>query len=135
VAASAPAVARLPYKFDAKAVIPTDNKNRERDAKVLLFDGKATLSDRNDVVYFTMPLDAVVGVYSSGGKQPMWISPSGPAELKVDTGALGFINRGRNWLVVHTKTASLILRVEDAEKKGAINALEDYTGHKVDRIE
>jgi len=124
-----------PFVFDAKAVVVEGGKNRERDAKALLSDGKITVTEKNDSVIAAIPYGTIVGLTHSNSKQPLWNSPGGPAELvKVEGGAFGFFKGGRNWLAVRTKDTSLVLRVSDEEVRRVIAALEERTRQKVERV-
>src|SRR5581483_10835636 len=61
VAASAAATPPKPapslpsYAFEAKTVVVDNGKNRERDAKIMLADGKMTISDRDDQPLVSVP--------------------------------------------------------------------------------
>jgi serine/threonine protein kinase len=124
-----------PFVFDAKAVVVDGGKNREHDAKVLLSDGRVTVTEKNNRVVTVVPYGAVLALSNSNSKQPLWNSPSGPAEVvKVEGGAFGFLKGGRNWVVLLTKDASVVLRVNDDEVGRVIAAIEDRTGRKAERI-
>jgi serine/threonine-protein kinase len=124
-----------PFLFDAKAVVADGDKNRERDAKAVIADGHITVTEKNDKVIASIPVDTIVGITYSNSRQPRWNSPAGPADvLKVEGGAFGFLKGGRNWIALRTKDTSLVLRVDDADTRRTITALEERTGHTVDRV-
>ena len=104
-----------PFVFDAKAVVADAGKNRERDVIVQLADGKVTVSDKNHALVTTVRIARCLASAIPRSKQPLWNSPSGPAEvLKVDGGALRFLKGntigrlkgGRHWLALRTTDAS-----------------------------
>ena len=113
------------------------DKRRERDATVLVADGTVTVTDKekNGTALYTIPIDSVVGMTYSNSRQPLWNSPSGPAEaMKVETGAFGFLKGGRNWFGLQTKESLLVLRVDD-EAVGRVTAgLQERTGLTLQRL-
>ena len=139
-AAAAASIPHVPtsgstYTFEAKAVVVDNGKNRERDAKVVLAGTKMAVSDKEGLALFTVPFDSIEAIYVSNGKQPMWMSPVGPAEaMKVEGGALGFLKGGRNWLVTETKAATYVLQVDDQQMRSALQAFQEHSGRKVERI-
>jgi hypothetical protein len=128
--------AALPvFFFDAKTVVSEAGKNREHDTRVLLADGKVTVTEKNDRVITSLPFADVVAMSVSNSKQPLWNSPQGPAELmKVEAGKLGFLKGGRNWLGLRTADATLVMRVDDDDLRSIIAAIEARTGKKVVRV-
>jgi serine/threonine-protein kinase len=139
-APSAPARAAVlttPFRFDARAVVADGDKRRERDATVLVADGTVTVTDKdkNGTALYTIPVDAVIGMTYSNSRQPLWNSPSGPAEaMKVEAGAFGFLKGGRNWFGLLTKDSLLVLRVDD-EAVGRVTAgLQERTGLTLQRL-
>lgn len=133
--AASAAASLPPFVFDAKAVVADGAKNRERDTKVLLADGNVTVTEKSDRVVAALKFGSLSGISYSNSKQPMWNSTEGPAEvLKVEGGAFGFLKGGRNWVTLQTKETSLVLRVRDEDLQHVLQALEERTGHKVDRV-
>jgi eukaryotic-like serine/threonine-protein kinase len=137
---AAPARAVLvttPFRFDAHAVITDGDKRRERDATVLVADGTVTVTEKekNGKTLYSIPIDDVVGVSYSNSKQPLWNSPSGPAEaMKVESGAFGFLKGGRNWFGLQTKDSLLFIRVDD-DVVGRVRAgLQERTGLTLQRL-
>jgi hypothetical protein len=101
----------------------------------MLANGTMSVSDKADNPLYSVPLETVLGIYASNGKQPMWMSPEGPAAaMKVDAGTLGFLKGGRNWLVFHTKAATLVFQLEDVQRRGVLRAVEEHSGHGVEQI-
>ncbi len=123
------------FFFDAKTVVAEGGKNREHDTKILLADGKLTVTEKNDQILTTLPFSEVVGMTVSNSKQPLWNSPQGPAEMmKVEAGKLGFLKGGRNWLGLRTADTILVMRVDDEDLRSIIAAIETRTGKKVVRV-
>src|SRR5262245_48258323 len=140
VAPAGPARAGLvttPFRFDARAVVADGDKRRERDATVVVADGTVTVTEKekNGKALYTVPIDSVVGMTYSNSRQPLWNSPSGPAEaMKVEAGAFGFLKGGRNWFGLQTKESLLVLRVDD-EWVGRVTAgLQERTGLSLQRL-
>jgi eukaryotic-like serine/threonine-protein kinase len=134
-ASAAAKEAATAFVFNAKAVVTDGGKNREHDVYVQMANGAVTVEERNHVLVTSVPYRSLVAVNASSSKQPLWQSPSGPAEAaKVDGGALRFLKGSRNWLVLRTAAATVILRVDDDDVGRVTSALEERTGMKVVRI-
>jgi eukaryotic-like serine/threonine-protein kinase len=131
------AVLTTPFRFDARAVVADGDKRRERDATVMVADGTVAVTDKdkNGTALYTIPIDSVIGMTYSNSRQPLWNSPSGPAEaMKVEAGAFGFLKGGRNWFGLQTKDSLLFLRVDD-EAVGRVTAgLQERTGLTLQRL-
>jgi serine/threonine-protein kinase len=124
-----------PFVFDAKAVVVDAGKNREHDVIVRMAEGQVTVSEKNHTLVTSVPYQTLLGVNYSNSKQPLWNSPSGPAEVvKVEGGAFNFFKGGRNWLVLRTKDSSVVLRIDDEDLHKVMSAMEDRTGVKVERV-
>lgn len=133
-AAPAPPVAPA-VTFDADAVVADGDKHRERDARVLVEDGRVTIVDRNDTVITTLDGALITAVHYSTARQPMWHSPDGPAEVfKVEGGAFGIRRGGRNWITLRTADAMHVIRVRDDDVRRVIEGLQAHTGRPVVRV-
>ena len=132
----APAPPALPYLvFDAEAVVADGGKFLERDARVVLADGKISVMEKDNNVIAAFAFDGLAGISYSTARHPQWTSPSGPAELfKVEGGAFGIFRGGRNWVVLRTTEAVQVIRVRDNDVERVIAALEARTGRPVDRV-
>jgi hypothetical protein len=83
----------------------------------------------------SVPYRSLLGINYSSSKQPLWRSPSGPAQaVKVDGGALRFLKGSRNWLVLRTSATTLVLRVDDGDLRRVMSGIEERTGIKVERV-
>ena len=140
VAPAAPAragVVTTPFRFEARAVVAEGDKRRERDATVLVADGTVTITEKekNGKALYTIPIESVIGMTYSNSRQPLWNSPSGPAEaMKVDAGAFGFLKGGRNWFGLQTKDSLLVLRVDDDAVGRVTAGLQERTGLTLQRL-
>ena len=133
--APAAAVVAPPLVFDAKALVPDGSKQKERDAKLLLSDGKITVTADNKVLWNAVPYGAVETVSYSNSKQPLWNSPDGPAPvLKVGGGAFGFMKGGRHWVSLRTPDSVVVLRVEAEQVRPLLTAFEERTGRTPERV-
>ena len=82
-----------------------------------------------------VPLNTVTSLTYSNSRQPLWDSPSGPAEaMRVEGGAFGFMKGGRHWFGVRTADSFLVIRVEDPLVARVTSALEDRTGLTLQRL-
>jgi hypothetical protein len=136
VRARAPLVT-TPFRFEAHAVVTDGDKRRERDATVVVADGTVTVTEKekNGKVLYSIPIEDVVGVTYSNSRQPLWNSPSGPAEaMKVEGGAFGFLKGGRNWFGFQTKDSLLVIRVDDDAVGRVTAGLQERTGLTLQRL-
>jgi hypothetical protein len=94
-----------------------------------------TDKDKNGTALYTIPIDSVIGMTYSNSRQPLWNSPSGPAEaMKVEAGAFGFLKGGRNWFGLQTKDSLLVLRVDDEAVRRVTAGLQERTGLTLQRL-
>jgi hypothetical protein len=130
-------VVTTPFRFDARAVVSEGDKRRERDALVVIANGTVTVTekDKNGKALYSLPIESVVGMTYSNSKQPLWNSPSGPAEaMKVEGGAFGFLKGGRNWFGLQTKESLLVLRIDDEDVGRVTAGLQERTGLTLQRL-
>jgi serine/threonine-protein kinase len=121
--------------FEAEAAVLDADKFREREAKVVLADGKISVLHRDNKLIAALAFDSLAGISYSTARHPQWTSPSGPAELlKVEGGAFGIRRSGRNWIALRTSNAVQVIRVRDDDIRNVIAALEARTGRRVDRV-
>lgn len=123
-----------PFTFEAKAVVADGDKYRERDARVLLADGSVSVTQTDGKPLYQVSVSDLTNLTYSNSRQPLWNSPSGPAEaMRVEGG--GFLGRGRrNWLGLRTPAALLVVRVDDDAVGRVIAALQERTGLTVARL-
>jgi serine/threonine-protein kinase len=131
-----PAKAALAMVFRTKALVGTGNRLRERDARLVLAERTITMTaddDTGDRLH-TVACESVVSINYSRGADPMWKGPDGPAVVARAPGgalrALG-VSIERHWITLRTNTENrfVILRVDDAQVRRMLSALEERTGH------
>jgi len=121
--------------FDAKALVGAGDRQRERDAQVLLADGKVTVTAGNRDVLHSVPYGGVVSVSYSRGRDPMWNSPQGPTPVaRMGGGAFGFIRGERHWIALRTRNSFVVLRLQDSQVSQVLGALEERTGRAPERV-
>jgi eukaryotic-like serine/threonine-protein kinase len=139
-ASPAPAAARdaaLPplTVTDVRIVVADDGRLRERDAVMTFSSGNLTVADRNGVVVHSVPYSGILGVSYSRSRQPLWLSPGGPAPvLKIGGGAFGIFRSEPNWYSVRTKDVFLVLRVEPKHLRTLPAAFSDRAGVTVEVV-
>jgi hypothetical protein len=123
-----------PLLFEAKALVGSKGKYKERDAQLALADGHITVTtddDKRDQLY-SIPFSGVLSITYSRGRDPMWNSPQGPAPVARAGGTLGRMGIfvGREWIALRTNTNHqfVALRFDDVLVKRVLLALEERTG-------
>lgn len=126
--------------FDAKAVVGLGTRAREQDARVVLADGRVTVTadgDRTKALHSVRYRD-VRSITYSRGQDPMWRSPKGPASIaRLGGGTLGrfgiFVDR--HWISLQTGDDSfIVLHVEPALARRMLKALEERTGRTAETL-
>jgi hypothetical protein len=120
-----------PLVFDAKAFVMNDGRAHELDARVVLSDGRITVTPNNlgnplhDINY-----NSVVSINYSRGRDPSWASPAGPAVIaRAGGGAFSIFRGERHWVAVQTNDRFLILRLGNPDQaRRAMAALKERTG-------
>ena len=124
-----------PMAFDAKALVGAGQRPREREAQILLADGKVTVTADNKDILHSVPYSGVVSVSYSRGRDPLWNSPQGPAAVaKMSGGTFGFIRGERHWIALRTKDTFVVLRLQDDQVKQVLGALAERTGRAPERV-
>jgi hypothetical protein len=126
-----------PMVFDAKALVVEDGRARERDAQVVLADGRIAVTAKqesnplHDVAY-----DSVLSISYSRGRDPQWASPGGPVPIaRVGGGALGIFRGERHWVSLRTHDRFLVIRIENGEQaRRAMTALQERTGKPAELV-
>ena len=115
--------------------IADGDEHRERDGRMMLADGKVTVTDTNGSLIATFPFDRIESISYSTARHPLWNSPAGPAELlRVDGGAFGIRRADRNWVAFRTSDLVQVIRVRDEDVRNVVAALEARTGRAVVRV-
>ena len=129
-----------PVTFKTKALVGSAARQRERDAHLVLADGTVTVTaDDSSQPLYSIPYDELIAVSYSRGRDPMWNSPDGPAPItRAQAGTLAklgiFVER--HWIALQTDTEDrfIVLRVSDELVTNLLTALEERTGHVIDRV-
>ena len=122
-----------PFTFAGKAVVIDGDRRRERDASVTLVDGAVNVTFSDGKGAYSVPIGNLIGVTYSNSRQPLWQSPTGPAEaMRVEGG--GFLRGRRNWFGVRTPDSLMVLRVEDDIVGRVIAGVQERTGLTVARL-
>jgi serine/threonine-protein kinase len=144
---SAPAIVAgnttaAPFAFDARALVPDGDRQRERKTRVALTDGKITVraTDTQDVLY-AIPYGQVFSISYSRGRDPLWAAPAGPTRV-VRSGGRVFGTLGivvvRDWVSLRIRKTDpqfVVLRLDDElQARRAVTALEDRTGRRADVV-
>lgn len=121
--------------FHAKVLVGTGSRQRERDAQLVLGDGRVTVSigAASDQPLYSVPYGDVLSVSHSPSPHPMWKSPKGPARIvRFTAGKLGklgiFVDRPWIALEAATDDKFMVLRIEEGMVKKMLAALEERTG-------
>jgi protein kinase-like protein len=127
-------VVEAPLAFDASTLVPDGDRQRERDSRVVLADGKINVRAIDDrKLLHTTPYDAVVSISYSRGRNPFWNGPAGPTQVaRASRGPLGIFRGARHWLSLRLKGGRfVVLRVEtEPQAWTAIANLEARTKRK-----
>ena len=125
-----------PLVFETKALLPSGKNHKEHDAHLALSDGRirvATDNDGRERVLHTVPYDEITSISYSRGRDPVWMSPDGPATVaRVGAGAFGLFRRDRHWITLQTNTKQrfVILRTSESSATKVLAALEARTGRR-----
>jgi predicted Ser/Thr protein kinase len=125
--------------FDAKALVPSGDGHRERNARLRMADGKIAVmaDDGGWRTLYTVAYENVTSISYSRSREPMWNSPTGPARAaRIDGGMLGAFRRDREWVSLRTTTKDrfVILRFEDVSLDRVLSALEERTGRQAQLV-
>lgn len=126
--------------FETKALLSSGKNHKERDAKVALADAGirvATDEDGRQRVLHSVPYDQVTAINYSRGRDPLWMSPNGPAAVaRVGGGAFGVFRRERHWITLQTSTKGqwVVLRASESTAAKVLAELEARTGRRAQRV-
>ena len=121
--------------FRTKALVGAGSRQRERDARLVLAEGTVTVTadDETGDRLHTVAYESVLSIDYSRGADPMWNGRQGPALVaRAPVGALRRmgVSIERHWISLRTNTENrfVILRVDDAQVRRVLSALEERTG-------
>lgn len=118
-----------------RLLVAEGQRGREREGILQLANGHVSVvSQSASAPFMSLANGAVTGIFFSRSKQPRWRDASGQQiESKLELGRMGFLRGDRNWIILMTSGDPVILRVEDSALKTVLPALQERTGHKVQR--
>jgi serine/threonine protein kinase len=125
-----------PFGFEARALVGSGERRRERKSQVMLADGKINVqASDDDTLLQAVRYEDVISISYSRGRDPFWNAPAGPTVVARVSGLdLGIFRRDRHWLSLRTRNTKpefVVLRVANAaQADDAITAFEERTGRK-----
>jgi hypothetical protein len=139
IAGKPPRSLTQPMTFDVRAFVGTGNRTRERDAQLILAEGKVTVTaDDNHDALHSVPYESVVSITYSTGRDPMWKSPQGPAPVARAGGGFLGIRGDRHWVALRTKDAKdpfVVLRFGNpTAARSGLKALEERIGRVAETV-
>jgi serine/threonine protein kinase len=130
-----------PLMFQTRVLVGNGRKQRERDARLVLAAGSVTVTTDDDDrrTVRAVPYDHVMSISYSHGRDPMWLSPAGPARVAhVDGGLLRSLRVPvtRHWVSLGTSTPDhfVVIGVAESQVHVVLSALEKRTGVAAERI-
>jgi hypothetical protein len=133
-APAAPAIddAFVTFK-DVKFMAVKGQDSQDQDALINFGGGQITVVPKDGgTAYSSWPYPSVTRATYAHTKDPKWDAtlPGPPDNLTIH----GFMRGVRNWLVLQSKTAYVLLRLDDANWRGVVDAIESRCGVKVARV-
>ena len=119
---------------NVKLLTVIGKKASDQDVLLSFVGGQISVTAKNGgSAIVTIPYKVVVrGTYVKS-REPRWDASLPSPTEKLDMPGL-FRTGGRHWLTLQTRTAYVILRLEDANFERIIQAVEARSGIKVDRV-
>jgi hypothetical protein len=118
---------------DVKFMAIKGQDSQDQDALINFGGGQITVVPKDGGTAFsTWPYGSVTHATFAHTKDPKWDAtlPGPPDNLTIH----GFMRGARNWLVLQSKAAYVLLRLDDANWRSVVNAIESRCGVKVDRL-
>jgi serine/threonine protein kinase len=131
-----PVAAEPPVTFNqVRLLVAEGERVREREGMLQLGDGRVSIvTAGGGAPIMSVTTDALTGIFYARSKQPRWRDASGQTvESKIDLGRLGFLRSERNWVILLTSGEPVIFRIEDAALRTILPALQERTGHTIQR--
>ena len=133
---SAPAPVEPPVTFNQiRLLVAEGERVREREALLQLGDGRVSIvAAEGGATIMSLQNDVLAGIFYARSKQPRWRDASGQTvESKIDLGRLGFFRSERNWVILLSSGEPVIFRIEDSALRTILPALQERTGHRIQR--
>jgi hypothetical protein len=130
------------FAFQARVLAGDQKSSQECQCRVMLANGRITWrADDNHRPAYAVPFAHVASMVYSRGRDPLWNGPEGPTPVVRATrskfGAFGFFAK-RDWLslrVTDPRLRFVVLRFDNvAQASSAIDALEEQTGRRIERL-
>jgi hypothetical protein len=118
---------------DVKFMAVKGQDSQDQDALINFGGGQITVVPKDGgTAYSSWPYPSVTRATYSRSKDPKWDStlPGPPDNLTIH----GFMRGVRNWLVLQSKTGYVLLRLDDANWRNVLDAIESRCGVKVARL-
>jgi serine/threonine-protein kinase len=120
---------------NVRILITSGDRLRERRGVLRIGNGGIEMADDKESRVLTS-LAAINGIHFSRSRQPRWRDAEGKEVApRVDLGRFGFFRADRNWLILTTPEAPIILSIENAQVGPVIAALQKRTGLTVQRFQ
>jgi hypothetical protein len=118
-----------------RLLVADGDRAREREGTLQLSNAQVSVvAQSGGAPMMSLANGSVTGIFYSRSKQPRWRDASGQQiESKLDLGRLGFLRGDRNWIILLTSGEPVILRIEDSALRTVLPALQERTGHRVQR--
>jgi serine/threonine-protein kinase len=131
-----PAPVEPPLMFkQVRLLVAEGERVREREGTLQLGDGRVSIvTAAGGAPVMSVSTDSLTGIFYARSKQPRWRDANGQiVESKLDLGRLGFFRGERNWVVLLSSGEPVIFRIEDSAMKTILPALQERTGHRIQR--
>jgi hypothetical protein len=118
---------------DVKFMAIKGQDSQDQDALINFGGGQITVVPKDGgTAYSSWPYPSLTHATYAHTKDPKWDAtlPGPPENLTIH----GFMRGTRNWLVLQSKTAYVLLRLDDANWRGVVDAIEKRCGLKVERL-
>jgi hypothetical protein len=122
--------------FDqVRLLVAEGERVREREGMLQLSDGRVSIGTASGgAPVMSLSTDSLTGIFYARSKQPRWRDANGQiVESKLDLGRLGFLRGERNWVILLSSGQPVIFRIEDSAMKTILPALQERTGHRIQR--
>jgi serine/threonine protein kinase len=125
-----------PVTFNqVRLLVAEGERVREREGMLQLGDGRVSIvTAAGAAPIMSLPNSSLGGIFYSRSRQPRWRDASGQTvESRIDLGRMGFLRGERNWIILLTGGQPVIMRIEDSALRTVLPALQERTGHKIQR--
>jgi tRNA A-37 threonylcarbamoyl transferase component Bud32 len=125
--------------FQAKTIVGAGARQQERDARLILADGKVNVraAENSERPLHAVPYEDVISISYSRGREPYWSSPKGPVRvIRIRQGFLSSVGISveKHWISIQTSSDAagasrfIVLHIDDPSVRRVLAALEERTG-------